>query len=146
MCLLGFRWYCSPFWGWNTPKTTIFGCEYAFSSQTGKILKVSCYRNYCIDFNQIWHNDRDHQVVIVGSPSKRSTIAISLHPFDRFWWNLARWRKLTPYSGPTVKISNFWKFQMFLTASFCKQNLLLFIQPRWRLRRTYLFNHYNVLF
>jgi len=30
------------------------------------MLKVSCYRNYCIDFNQILHNDRDHQVVIVG--------------------------------------------------------------------------------
>ena len=29
---------------------------------------------------------------------------------------------------------------------FCKQNLLLFIQPKWQLRRTYLFNHYNVLF
>jgi len=28
---------------------------------------------------------------------------------------------------------------------FCKQNLLLFIQPRWQLR-TYFFNHYNVLF
>jgi len=28
----------------------------------------------------------------------------------------------------------------------CKQNLLLFIQPRWQLRRTYFFNHYNVLF
>ena len=29
---------------------------------------------------------------------------------------------------------------------FCKQNLFLFIQPRWQLRRTYFFNHYNVLF
>ena len=29
---------------------------------------------------------------------------------------------------------------------FCKQNLLLFIQPRWQLRRTYFFNHHNVLF
>ena len=29
---------------------------------------------------------------------------------------------------------------------FCKQNLLLFIQPRWQLRRTYFFNHYHVLF
>jgi len=31
---------------------------------------------------------------------------------------------------------------------FCKQNLLLglFIQPRWQLRRTYMFNHYIVLF
>jgi len=39
----------------------------------GKILNVSCYRNYCIDFNQIWHNDRDHQLVIVGGPNRRQT-------------------------------------------------------------------------
>jgi len=39
----------------------------------GEILKVSCYRNYCIDFNRIWHNDEDHQVVIVGGPSRRPT-------------------------------------------------------------------------
>jgi len=39
----------------------------------GEISKVSCYRNYCIDFNQIWHNDKDHQVVIVGGPSRRPT-------------------------------------------------------------------------
>jgi len=29
--------------------------------------------------------------------------------------------------------------------SSAKQNLLLLIQPRWQLRRTYLFNYYNVL-
>ena len=29
---------------------------------------------------------------------------------------------------------------------FCEQNLLRFIQPKWQLRRTYFFNHYNVLF
>ena len=35
---------------------------------------------------------------------------------------------------------------------FCKQNLLFilfipsFIQPRWQIRRTYFFNHYNALF
>jgi len=34
----------------------------------------------------------------------------------------------------------------FWLPPFCKQNLLLFIQPRWQLRRTYFFNHYNVLF
>ena len=27
---------------------------------------------------------------------------MSLQPFDRFWWNLARWRTLVPCSGPTV--------------------------------------------
>ena len=42
-------------------------------SQTGKILKVSCYRNYYIDFNKILHNDRDHQVVVVGGPNSRPT-------------------------------------------------------------------------
>ena len=32
--------------------------------------------------------------------------------FDRFWWNLARWRILAFYSGKAVKILNFWKFKM----------------------------------
>jgi len=41
-------------------KLQFWGREWAFSSQTGKILKVSCYRNSCIDFNQILHNDGDH--------------------------------------------------------------------------------------
>ena len=43
-------------------------------------------------------------------------ITISLQPFDRFWWNLARWRTLASYSGSTVKISNFWKFKMAAAA------------------------------
>ena len=46
---------------------------YSFSSQTGKMLKVSSYRTYCIDFNQIWRNNRDHQVVFVGGSNRRST-------------------------------------------------------------------------
>jgi len=29
---------------------------------------------------------------------------------------------------------------------FCKENLRLFIQPKWQLRKTYYFNHYDVLF
>jgi len=33
---------------------------------------TSLYRNYCIDFNQIFHNDRDHQVVIIGKLSLAS--------------------------------------------------------------------------
>ena len=41
---------------------------------------------------------------------------MSLQPFDRFWWNLARWRILAPYSGKTIKISNFWKFKMAAAA------------------------------
>ena len=52
-------------------KTQFLGREYAFSSQTGKILKVSCFRSYCIDFNQILHNDRDPQVVVACGPNRR---------------------------------------------------------------------------
>jgi len=36
-------------------------------------LKDSSYRNYCIDFNQILHNDRNHQEVVVGGPNRRPT-------------------------------------------------------------------------
>jgi len=35
---------------------------------------------------------------------KKREIAISLQPFNRFWWNLAWWRTLAPYRGSTVKI------------------------------------------
>jgi len=56
-----------PHFGGEIPPKPQFWChELAFSSQTCKILKVSYYRNYCIDFNQILHIDSDHQVVIVG--------------------------------------------------------------------------------
>ena len=65
--LLGFRWYCLHFMGEIPPKPQFWWCEQAFLSQTGKILKVSYYRNYCIDF-------------IVGGPSRRPT-----NP----WWRTA---------------------------------------------------------
>jgi len=34
---------------------------------SGKI--GDCYKNYCIDHNQILHNDRDPQVLSVGGPN-----------------------------------------------------------------------------
>jgi len=129
MCLLGVSLILLPILRVKYPKTLILGREQTFSSRTGKILKVLCYRNYYIDFNQIWRNNRDHQVVTVGGPSMRPTnprwwtAAIlktvklpSLQPFDRFWWNLARWRILSPYNETTVKISNFRKSKMALAA------------------------------
>ena len=67
----GFCWHCYPFWEWNPPKTPILGTWIGVSSQTAKILEVSCYRNYCIDFNQILHNDRHHQEVVAGGPNRR---------------------------------------------------------------------------
>jgi len=54
MCLLGVSLILLPILGVKSPENPNFwGREQAFSSQTGEILKVSCYRNYCIDFNQI---------------------------------------------------------------------------------------------
>jgi len=64
----GFVDIASHFRGEILQKKQFLGREYAFSNQTGKILKISCHRNYCIDCNQIRRNDRDHQVVIVGGP------------------------------------------------------------------------------
>jgi len=44
----------APHFGVKSPqKKQFLGREWAFSSQTGKILKVLYYRSYCIDFNQI---------------------------------------------------------------------------------------------
>jgi len=62
-----------PILGVKFPENSNFWDVNRCSSQTGKILKVSCYRNYCIDFNQILHNDRDHQEVIVGGPNRLPT-------------------------------------------------------------------------
>jgi len=87
----------------------------AFSSQTGEILTVSYYRNYCIDFNPILHNDRDHQVVVVGGRNRRPrnlrwrTAVILKKPV---WPILIRFGTVT-HMG---KISNFWKSKMAAAA------------------------------
>jgi len=74
----------------------------------GKILKVSCYRNYYIHFNEILHNDRDHQEVVVGGPNRRPTnprwrtaailktvkspyLFNRLTDFDEIWHDDANW-------------------------------------------------------
>jgi len=56
ICLLWVSLTLLPILGIKSPENPNFwGVN---SSQMGKILKVSCYRNYLIDFNQILHNDR----------------------------------------------------------------------------------------
>jgi len=82
MCLLGVSLTLLPILGVKSPENPNFwGVNRRFSSQTGKILKVSCYQNYCIDFNQILHNDRDHQEVVVGGPNRC--------PTNPRWWTVA---------------------------------------------------------
>ena len=46
----------------NHPKK---GHEVAFSQQTSKILQLAYYQNHFIDFNQIWHDSRDHHQTLV---------------------------------------------------------------------------------
>jgi len=102
-----------------------------FLSQTGKILKDSCYRNSCIDFDQIFHNDGDHQVVVVGGPNRRptnprwrtaailKTNLLNCHISATVWPILIRFGTVThigPYNGSTVKISNFRKSEIAAAA------------------------------
>jgi len=106
--LWGFFDIAPHFGGEIIRKPQFWGRELAFSSQTGKILKVSCYRNYCIDFNQILHNDRDRQMVVVDGPNRRPTnprwrtaaflktvkslyLCNCLNHFDEIWHDDAHW-------------------------------------------------------
>ena len=80
----------APHFGVKSPENLNFmGVNTRFQAKRGKILKVSCYRNYCIDFNQILQNDRDHQVVVVVGPNRCPTnprwrtAAISKKPLNR---------------------------------------------------------------
>jgi len=57
----------------SPPKRQFWGREWAFSSLSREILKLAYYRNYCIDFNQILHSDKDHQMPFVGGPNTRIT-------------------------------------------------------------------------
>jgi len=36
MCLWGFSWHCSPLWGWNPPKTPIFGARIGVFKPNGQ--------------------------------------------------------------------------------------------------------------
>ena len=81
------------------------------------------YRNYCTDYNQILHSDKDHHILFVGCPNTRKTnprwrtaailknrkSAISLERFDRSLRNLVRWRTLGLWTGPEVNIFKFSK-------------------------------------
>jgi len=57
MCLLGVSLTLLTIFGVKSPENPNFGgVNRRFKAKTGKILKVSCYRNSCIDFDQILHS------------------------------------------------------------------------------------------
>ena len=71
MCLLGVSLTLLLILGVKCPENPNFGgVNRRFQAKLEKILKVSCYRNSCIDFDQILHNDGDYQVVVVGGPNR----------------------------------------------------------------------------
>ena len=101
--LLGVSLILLPFRGWSPPKTPIFGTCIGVFKPVGQNIE-----NYCINFNQILHNDRDHQVVIVGGPNRRLTnprwrtaailktvkspyLCNRLTNFDEIWHGDAHW-------------------------------------------------------
>ena len=120
--------------------------EYAFTSQTCKILKLAYYRHYCIDAIQILHSAKDHQMPFVGDPNthvrnprwrtaailKNLKIAISQQQFHWSGENLACWRMLTILTRLTIKILNF-KNPIWRTAAILKNRKILsaMVQPIW---------------
>jgi len=69
------------------PQNTLKWTWIAFSSQTSKMFKLSYYRNYSSDSNQILHSDKDLQVLFVGSPKIR--------PTNPRWWMAAILKNIT---------------------------------------------------
>ena len=62
----------TPHLGVDIPsKTSILGPWTGVLKTNRQILKVSYYRNYCIDSNHILHNDRNYQLVITGGANTR---------------------------------------------------------------------------
>ena len=123
----GFRWYCCSFWGWNTHKTPIFGVNRRIQAKRAKYWKfhviettASILTKFGTTIQTInWSSwvvpIGTQQIQDGGRPLFRKK-PLNCHipaTFDRFWWNLARWRILAPGSGSTVKI---WIFE----------------NPRWR--------------
>jgi len=74
MCLLGVAVILLPIYGVESPqKKQFWGREKAFPSQTRKIFKLSYYKNYSMDSNQILSDDKDPEVLSLGDPKIRPT-------------------------------------------------------------------------
>ena len=62
-----------PFFHFPPKNPQFWGVNRRFQRQTRKIEKRAYFQNYCIDFNQILHSDKDHQMPFVGGPHTRIT-------------------------------------------------------------------------
>jgi len=123
MCILGFRLYCCRFKGSNSPKPQFWGCEWAFSSQMCEKFKLSYFRNYCINCNQILHNDKNRQVPFVGGSNMAQTNPrcrtadilknqnIAIHYISSTDWRiLMKFAKVMHLSLRTLWANKIWQF------------------------------------
>jgi len=69
VCLFGDSLILHPISGSNCPKPLFMGVNRLFQAKHANIQTV-ILSNYCTDYNQILHNDKDHQVILVGGPNK----------------------------------------------------------------------------
>jgi len=85
-----------------------------FLANLVKSKKHACYQNYCVDFKQILHSDKDYRMPFMGSPNtlitntrlrtaailKNRKIAIFQQQLNRPMRNLAQWRILALLTLP----------------------------------------------
>jgi len=72
---------------------------------TQNVLFHACARNYCIDFNHIWLNYRDHRVVIAGR--------LNRHPTNPRWRTAAILKTVSRCNIPILtqksEVEIFWR-------------------------------------
>ena len=129
----GFNWYSSPFWGWSAAKTPILGAWIGFFKPNWRNIG-SFILSKLLDFSQILHNDRDHQVVIARGPNTRSTnpkwrtaAILKKRPLNRHI-SATVWPILMKF-GTMTYISIFWKSKMAAN-TFLKMTEIE-ISPQW---------------
>jgi len=87
-----------------------FGARIGILPQIREILKLTYYRNYCIDRHQILHGrdpicPKEIEDCRWQPSSKIKKIAISL---DYLWWNLAQWCVLALLAIKFCNFENSW--------------------------------------
>ena len=118
----------TPFLGSN-PQKPKFWVWIGVSGQTGKILTVLYYRNYCVDSYQILQNDRYHQVVIVGG--------VNTWPTNPRWWTAAVLKKniKSPYlCSCLTDFDEFWHTDAYWPLTLTANRPLkfrIFENPKW---------------
>ena len=81
--------------GWNPPKTPFLRAWIGVFKPNGR--NISCYKNYCIDFNQILHPIGAQQIQdgrwppFWQKPVKLPYHCNRLTDFDEIWHNDAHW-------------------------------------------------------